>query len=49
MDVADKLITIRVPEDVIRLDYMLKDATGYDAMQPVTAGMIVRVEDAPEV
>lgn len=48
MDMADKLITIRVPEDVIRLDYMLKDTTGYDAMQPVTAGMIVRVEDTPE-
>lgn len=44
---ADKLITIRVPEDTIRLDYTLQDQAGYDATQPVTAGMIVKVEDAP--
>lgn len=44
----DKLITIRVPEETIRLDYMTKDATGYDTAQPVTAGMIVKVEDAKD-
>lgn len=44
----DKLITIRVPEETIRLDYAIKDATGYDAVQPVTAGMIVKVEDAKD-
>lgn len=45
---ADKLITIRVPGDTIRLDYTLQGQGGYDAAQPVTAGMIVKVEDAPD-
>ena len=45
----DKLITIRVPEDTIRLDYTTQAvASGFDGMRPVTAGMIVRVEDAPD-
>lgn len=44
---ADKLITIRLPEDTIRLDYTTKSgASGYDGMEPVTVSMIVRVEDA---
>lgn len=46
---ADKLITIRVPENTIRLDYTTQSvASGYNKSQPVTAGMIVRVEDAPD-
>mgnify|MGYP006955500254 CR=1 FL=1 len=46
---ADKLITIRVPEDTVRLDYTTKDnVSGFDSMQPITVGMLVRVEDAPD-
>lgn len=46
---ADKLITIRVPEDTIRMEYTTQAvASGYDEARPVTAGMIVKVEDAPD-